>query len=341
MRLPDYGRILSGLYGLANLTWYSWKRMNWIIDPRRFLTFSSGVDIERPIFFIGNQGDGLTLVSRMIRRHPDVVSISGDYRYWSGADELQIVMRHRLPKSLALTKSKRRMSEAYDRLPPPHSWTYASDILYDHYRQRAEDYDEETARLLRGIIREALYRYGHGRIGLRFIDKSQTFTLKVGFINELLKDTDPYFVLITRNPYASCYRAAIGRASDLDRYRQIMDLNDRMELAIQHWANAMEAAMEDGERVRHFKVMQFESFLQSPEQSIAKLAEFLDLYFDKRMVPAEDQKLPFGSRYRDRWYPLRSNVNKRYLKEIPEEYINKIKRRCGHLAAELGYEPPY
>ena len=60
-----------------NRAWYLWRRSEWMLDPRRFFTDWADVPVQRPIFFLGNQGDGLTFVSRMVRRHPDVVSVTG------------------------------------------------------------------------------------------------------------------------------------------------------------------------------------------------------------------------------------------------------------------------
>ena len=86
----------------ANLFYYHWKRNNWLFYPLRFFTQFKHINIDRPIFLLGNQGDGLTLIARMLRRHPDVVSITGNHTYWSGADEMQKVMMCRLPASLRL-----------------------------------------------------------------------------------------------------------------------------------------------------------------------------------------------------------------------------------------------
>jgi len=70
-----------------NLLWYLWKRNNWMLNPRSWFGRFEEAEIDRPIFLLGVQGGGLTLLSRMLRRHPQVVSVSGNHRYWSGADE--------------------------------------------------------------------------------------------------------------------------------------------------------------------------------------------------------------------------------------------------------------
>jgi len=76
----------------ANKIWYLWKRNNWMLDPRSWFGKFDDVPIERPIFLLGVQGNRLTLFSRMLRHHPRVVSVSGNHRYWSGADEMHTVL---------------------------------------------------------------------------------------------------------------------------------------------------------------------------------------------------------------------------------------------------------
>ena len=159
------------------------------------------------------------------------------------------------------------------------------------------------------------------------------------FIQALLGDADPYFVLITRNPYAACYRAALGKAIDMQRYAATMSLDERVAYCAQHWANAIGCALEDGPHVNRFKVMRFEDFLQNPEPSLRDLCAFLDLSFDEDMLPQPHHVIPLGSRFRDRWYPLKPDVNEPYLKKISPRHVDIIARRCEPLAQQLGYAP--
>ena len=47
--------------------------------------------LDRPIFVLGMQGGGTTLVARCLLRHPSVVSMSGASDYWVATDELGFV----------------------------------------------------------------------------------------------------------------------------------------------------------------------------------------------------------------------------------------------------------
>lgn len=324
----------------SNFLYYQWRRSNWVLLLQRLYSNYIECAIRDPIFLLGNQGGGLTLISRMLRRQDGVVSVTGGREYWAGADEMQNVMRCRLPRTLRLGGRFWCRDYPHERFSPPRSWSYAADDLIDAYRNTQADYTEESARKLRFLIQEALHRFGDGESDKRFVDKSQVFTVKMSYVNALLKDTNPYFVLITRNPYAACYRAAKGKAGDMKRYASFLSLDERMEVCVQHWSNAMRCALEDRDKVSNFKAMRFEDFLREPRASLMTLCEFLDLPFLEDMIPSEHHQLPLGSKYRDRWYPLRTDVNKPYLEEIPDKYIAMVEKRCQPIAEHFGYSSP-
>ncbi len=325
---------------LLNKVLYIWRRNNWLYDVGRMFRDLSGEKIRRPIFFLGNQGGGLTLISRMIRRHPVAVSVTGDHNYWSGADEMQRVMVHRLPKELRLSGRILNSDPPHSHFTPPRSWSYASDDLVEDYRLTEEDASEEDAGQFRSLIRESLARHGQGGVVNRFVDKSQVFTLKIRYVDALLKDSQPHFVLITRNPYAACYRAALGKAGDMERYARFMSLDERVKVCAQHWSNAIGYALQDGVEVDHFIHFQFEQILQYPKERIEELCGFLGLDFRPDLLPSPDDTVPLGSRFRDRWYPLRPDVNEKYFDDVSEEHLDYIEERCGELAVRLGYRRP-
>lgn len=323
----------------AERVWYLWKRNNWMVDPRCLVARFADVEIDRPIFLVGNQGDGLTLVARMLRRHPRLVSLSGGHRYWAGADEMHRAYLGRLPASLVSGGRWIGGGPRHDVFVPPLSWSYAADDLIDHYRRTAADHDPRAARRLRSVIRENLYRHGRPRGG-RFIDKSQTFTVRMGFVNALLRDSEPHFVLVTRDPYATCFRNAQGGAGDMKRASRALDLDGRFEVCVQHWRNSLRSVEEDRDEVAAFTTMRFEDLLAAPQRSLERLCRFLGLSPTPEMIPARHHTVPFGSRFRDRWYPLRADINERYLDALPARFEELLVERIGELAASYGYLPP-
>lgn len=88
--------------------------------PKLLWKRHAAVTIDRPIFILGTQGGGLTLISRILRRHPTVVSFRGNCHCWAGPDEMLFHLRQFLPPSLAL--------------PGELDWAYATDQLLPQHR---------------------------------------------------------------------------------------------------------------------------------------------------------------------------------------------------------------
>lgn len=322
-----------------NLIYYHWKRSNWLVDPRTWISHFKDIQITNPIFFVGNQGGGLTLISRMIRRHRNIINITGNNDYWSGADEMHRVMVSRLPKTLRLSGGLLKSDPEHERFSQPRSWSYGSDDLVDKYHLTEKDYSEEVANRLKTIIGEAIYRFGDEEGQVRFLDKSQSYTLKMRYIEALLRESDPYFVLISREPVAACYRQASGRAGgDMKRYADFMDFNERLEVCMQHWCNTMNTALEDGKSVERFTHFKFEDFLRNPAERVGELCDFLELEYSSELIPQAHHNIPFGTRYTRRWHPLRQEVNEKYYREMSENTRDKILNRCGDLSEKLGYK---
>lgn len=307
-----------------------------MLDIRRYIKNYSDVSIDRPIFLLGTQGGGLTLVSRMIRRNRSVVSISGNRTYWAGADEMKSVLGPILPREL-------KAVEYLKPYPPlvriPRDWHCGIDRYVDIYRNTEKDVTAETKDKFRRILRWIIGRHSHGMPG-RFTDKSQIYTLKVSFLYELLKDCDPKFILITRNPYAMCYRTAKGNSYTAESMELELSFSERLELACQHWNNYMKYALEDSKKVKAFLIIKYESVLQDPETELRKICTFTELDFDNSMIPKAEDKVPFGSMRRNRWYPLNRNSNKKYLDEIKQEHIDLIVEHCKKYGEMFGYEKP-
>lgn len=316
---------------------YLWKRNNWMLDPRSYSARYTNTVIDRPVFLLGNQGDGLTLLSRMLRRNPQVISVTGNSEYWAGADEMQNVYEPLLPAELSGIRFK---APKHSRYRPPRSWSYACDELFDVYRNSEEDATEYLKSKLKNVIGLALSRHGKKIPKPRFVDKSQVYTLKLSFIAALLREHEPYFVHVTRDPYATCYRAAIGHAADMKRYAKFMDFDERMEICIQHWLNMARSIEDDREKVDTLMRVKFEDLLTFPERVLKDICRFIEIEFMADMIPQSHHRLPRGIRFPKGWYPLVTNINEKYLTKISPEYVELVYERCHELAELQGYDRP-
>jgi len=64
----------------------------------------------------------------------------------------------------------------------------------------------------------------------------------------------------------------------------------------------------------------------------------VELGFNEDMLPLEHHKIPFGSRFRDRWYPISPERALHYIDKATPEELEIISAHCGVLAKELGFE---
>jgi hypothetical protein len=142
------------------------------------------------------------------------------------------------------------------------------------------------------------------------------------------------------NPYVACYKSAKGKAADMERYKDFLSLEERLDLCAQHWENSVEAALEDVGHKLH--IVKFEELLRRPTKELQRISNHADIEFTKDMLPQAHHELPLGSRFRDRWYPLEPDRPMNYLDELWDsmgvEGIEIIRSRCGKYAEKFGYE---
>lgn len=321
----------------VNMVMYAYRRNRWMLDLHRYFSDFAEIPIDRPIFLLGVQGGGLTLVSRMLRRQPHVVSVTGNHRYWAGADEMQNVLGQILPAPFTGIKHKVPPDDIFG---SPRGWSYATDQLLPKYRCTERDATQEFKAAFEKTLRWLIQRHAEDSGDARFVDKSQLYTVKVSFLNALLREHHPKFLLVTRDPYALCLRAAHGRLYDHPQVKGGCSLLQKLRFACEHWTNSMRCALDDGDKVEAFQWMRFEDLLSNPEAELPQICEFLELAFDPDMLPQPHHRLPLGSTRRDRWYPLRPDVNDRYFQSATLEQIEIIDGICGDYARHFGYGRP-
>lgn len=310
-----------------------YRRDRWRYSLRRRLRSVDDIALDRPIFFLGVQGGGETIVGRCLRRNDAVVSMSGNSSYWTGIDELGAVRNRmgRLPASL--WGCKYRTDIEHPLFGPNHNSVYACDALLPFYRRTAEDADEADGERYRRLLREHLAVYAHDPQHARFFDKTHTNTLKLPLLAEYLRGCDSFFVLVVRNPYNWCYRAVRRKRPD---HRVVLAPEQEVRLAAEHWANSYRIALEDARRIPNVTVVRFEDFVAEPKRVVRELCAFVGLDFDDAMVPRPGDRFPFATLPGDRkWYPLFPDP---WLAKVTDEDAAVIASECEPLASELGYK---
>jgi hypothetical protein len=310
-----------------------YRRDRWRFSPRRLGAQVDGIPLDRPIFFLGTQGAGETIIGRCLRRNEAVVSVSGNSDQWTGADEAATI-RNRMPRLPSTLWGSKHRSD----LPHPELATdqlYACDSLLAHYRRTADDATEQDAVAYRRFLREHLSVYAHDRRRARFFDKTHANTVKIPLLAALLAESRPLFVIVTRDPYETC-RWIVARKGN-EFFRPHVSDRRRLELAAEHWSNAYRIAIADARRAGGATVVRFEDFLDDPRTVVRRLCEFVGLELGEAMIPQPGQRRPLATLPGDRkWYPLYRSAS---VPEITREERDVIGSRCAEMAEYFGYAP--
>jgi Sulfotransferase family len=310
-----------------------YRRDRWRYSPARRRRAVDRIPLDRPIFFLGVQGGGETIVGRCLRRNRSVVSMSGNSAHWTGIDELGVVRNRmaRLPRSL--WGCKFRTDVEHPLFGPNHNSVYACDALLPFYRRTAEDADEAEGARFRRLLREHLAVYARDPQRARFFDKTHTNTLKLPLLAEYLRGCDPFFVLVARNPYSWCHRAVRRKRP---AHQVALAPEQELRLAAEHWRNSYRIALEDAAAIPNVAVVRFEDFVADPEATVRRLCASVGLDFEPAMVPRPGDRFPFATLPGDRkWHPLFPDP---WLAQVTEQEAEIVASVCGPLARELGYE---
>jgi hypothetical protein len=266
-----------------------------------------------------------------------VICVTGNSSYWTGADEFANVYGAILPDELAGLRFK---CPPHPVLKGPRSWSYACNDLLEAYRKRACDRTEELKDALTRVIQFSAGRFARDKEDYRFVDKSQTATVRVGLYQSVLARHNPKFVLVGREPYVSVLRAAMGKAGDMRKYKEkgVLNRAQRIRICSEHLGNSIRSVFQDAEELGiNIHITRFEDLLLRPEQTVRAACDFLNLEFNPDMLPREEHRLPLGSRFLNRWYPLRTSVNEQYEKMLGDEVIECVNQHCEDVIPRLGY----
>lgn len=317
---------------------------NWqpVWTPRRAYIPLESVEIESPVFFVGTQGGGLTVTSRTLRRVGQFVTIGGGAQFWMGNDEMDKfhVGHESLPDEMALRSpgynNMTGREEDHPLFGLERSWVYATDELLPRYRMTRDDYSEKLEHKFKNFIRRSIRAYSETGRRSRFLDMSQSYALKIPLLREFFPEAK--FIVVTRDPYVMCWRQVTREPDHTYRlWNEEPSFKKGLRLAAQHWRNTYRTAIDDLASGDDWLKIKFEDFLVDPDKEVRRMAKLCQVHFSEKMIPTKDDKIPFGSKDKSKWYPIKEGVNKKYYKEITKNAKNVIQEEVGELRKKLGY----
>ncbi|KXB09556.1 hypothetical protein AKJ60_00075 [candidate division MSBL1 archaeon SCGC-AAA385M11] len=310
-------------------------------SPRRLYVPLSRINIDRPVFLLGLQGGGGTLFSRMIKRNNNVVTITGNNDFWAGSDEMHNYHRFKaLPDSWVLRGPGYNNMTGRETDHPifglGRGGVYGVDSLVSEYRKTEKDWSPALDSAIKDKIKQCIRANSHDIDKARFIDMSQTYALKIPLLKKCFPDAK--FVLMLRNPYAICWRLATKNPErKYMLWNRVPDQYEAVKLAAEHYANNMSIALRDIKK-HGGMIIRYEDVIEKPEATLKKVLYFIDLDFSFELLPQPGQKMPWGSKDKKKWYPIKKEINTKYLSEIPDWACVIIKDRCGGIIEEFDYD---
>jgi hypothetical protein len=308
------------------------RRDRWRWSLRRRLPRVDRIPLNSPIFVLGMQGGGTTLVARCLLRHPQVVSMSGGSDYWVATDELGFVRNRMRRLPATLWSSTHRDDLDHPLFGTEHASVYASDLLLPEYRNTAEDVDETDSRRFERLLKEHVAVYADDPSSARFLDKTHTYTVKIPYLDRLLEGHEPYFLLVVRNPYTMCFRAVRRKPP---AWRTEVSYADQVRVVAQHWRNSTRLALADGPPTGRFLAVRFEDFVREPATVVRALCAAVGLSDESDLVPRAGQPMPFATLPWDRkWYPL---ADDEWRDKVGDLEAQIVAEECSEIAEQLGY----
>jgi len=299
--------------------YYRYKNRLIFLNPKNYINDKSNTNIKKPIFLLGTSSGGLTIISRIIRRHPNIISASGDSFYFYGLDEINQYYKKFIPNSLDVFRFKN--------LSPSFGEFYGLNKYLKHSIVQKKNYNSYSNKY-RMLLNAILKVFSKDPSKDRLIDKSQVNSLNIDFIDFALKDCSPYYVLIINNPYAIIAKNFIN----LGQHDQ-----KNLKIAIEHYKNIINKCFKSLKKTKNkYIIVNFDDFLNSPEKNMKKIYNFLGLKFNKNFMPKQNDLYRINSNdYK--WYPIRKNTHTKYFDKLSKKHIKLINKECANIIKKLNF----
>lgn len=278
---------------------------------------------KTPVFIVGHQGNGSTIISRIIKKSDDFITVTGGKKYLGGADEMQSVMGLFLTHKFTGIIHKYPKIESFTRR---NGWFYASNKFISYFKFNQYDFTKKDERIFTLAIKTCLIRNSifKSKFKSRFLDKSQSYLLKIELIKRILKDQSPKFIIIVRNPLATCWRAAFEKTGLAN---QKVNLHKRLEMSVEHWNNCFYEILKY-KSDNAVKIYRIEDLVSNIDHGMKDIFTFIESDYDIDFLPGPDEKMGIGSLRGERWFPVRTEVNKKRISNVPDWAKDYINEKC-------------
>jgi len=271
--------------------------------------------IENPVYIIGYAHGGLTLLSNMLRRSPNFFTVSGKQGF--GPDEGHNELHYYLPHYLRNPDGKGGSC-----------WTYNVEDNHNTEESITKGHRELYNRLINNICHEK---------DMRFLDKSQSYIIKMRYLQELFNYTNCYFIFVARNPYVLAYKPRKFHSWYKDNKNKTD--KDYISNGCSHIMNNYKIFKDDASHIKKLRIIKYEDLVLDTECILRKACDFLDVDFIDDMVPH-----PPNNR---KWYPINKSLIWQHRLEKDRDFFatseldNIISIECSEYIKDMEYKEWY
>lgn len=246
------------------------------------------------IFIVGCYNSGTTLLCDVLGRHPSIAVLPTE-----GAVLTEALKR---PEDLGYTRM----------------W---------HLCEQELKHINDNAEKIASRIKKDWHMWG-GWKKPYLLEKSIINTARIQFFHEYFKPA--YFIGVVRNGFAVCegIRRRTLQSPLLDRTR--FPDGYSLELCAQQWKRSNECLREATEKVAHFKLIQYEEFVENPSSTIKEILDWLLL--QKPFELSNEYKFKFQSEIHSI-----QNFNQDAVNRLTPDEIEVIKKSAGEDLRYYGY----
>jgi hypothetical protein len=216
--------------------------------------------LRAPIFVVGLNKSGTSLLYLLMSRHRDVSGLRGDDgKKKSGSARLYLA-------NYGLTEGH-KLPGLPERLRPSDSSNlFAASSVLDRYRATENDVAPGEAQAAADAYLAAMIAPSQ-----RLVEKSPPNLVRTRYIQGLFPDAT--FVAIVRDPYANV-------ASNAKRHTKWGSVAEQAE----HWSNAHTAFLDDRPHLKRCVTVRYEDLAADPEATLRRVCDVAGLDSDAGMI---------------------------------------------------------
>jgi hypothetical protein len=287
-----------------------------------------------PIFIVGNSRSGTTLVSRILKNHPDIHILNETHfihvfeRYLKDPSlRSDAVIWKIVNLMLTIQRKNYYRKKKYEEYPE-----MAKAIMSDFQNSSQQDF----VSLNRIFFEHEAMRHGKSWAG----DQTPRHVFHIHEILEMYPNAK--FIQMVRNPCAVLlsqkrkWKAALRwRLPKFEVLRTLLNYHPITTTLI--WEKAISAGMNAQQAIstKRMKTIWFENLVENPHKIVEELCNFLQINYIPEMC---NVSVEFSANAQDeRVKGIRESISKRWEKELSKTEIYLAEKFSGYLISFLGY----